>query len=116
MILTKVASLRRTSRDGDDGDDADEETSKDDEKKASCVTADFQPVLVLFLVEPLDNVPVWAYFERSFRSGTEYLLQLETRHGFQSRHKARRGPSLPRQNVAYGLIMTILGMFMTFIV
>jgi hypothetical protein len=116
---SRVSRASRTSRDGDDGDDADEETSQkeDDEKKTILRYRGFSTsISSLFLDEPLVCASMGC-FGLILSNRTEYLLQLRNeRRGTISPKRGADRKRLPSRIVAYGLIMTILGMFMTFIV
>jgi hypothetical protein len=117
---SRVSRASRTSRDGDDhGDDADEETSQigDDEPKTILRYRGFSTsISSLFLDEPLVCASMGC-FGLILSNRTEYLLQLRNeRRGTISPKRGADRKRLPSRIVAYGLIMTILGMFMTFIV
>jgi hypothetical protein len=117
---SRISRASRTSKDGtDDADDADEETSQhgDDEQKTILRYRGFSTsISSLFLDEPLVCASMGC-FGLILSNRTEYLLQLRNeRRGTISPKRGADRKRLPSRIVAYGLIMTILGMFITFIV
>jgi hypothetical protein len=117
---SRVSRASKTSRDGDDdGDDADEEKSQagDDGPKTILRYRGFSTsISSLFLDEPLVCASMGC-FGLILSNRTEHLLQLRNeRRGTIAPKRGADRKRLPSRIVAYGLIMTILGMFMTFIV
>jgi hypothetical protein len=105
--------------DDDDGEDADEETSQKgaDATKTILRYRGFSTsISSLLLDEPLVCASMGC-FGLILSNRTEYLLQLRNeRRGTISPRRGEDQKRLPSRIIAYGLILTILGMFATFVV